>query len=365
LPRFATRLLQWYDRERRDLPWRRTRDPWLIWVSEVMLQQTRVEAVRAAFVRFAADYPTPAAFADAGDDEVQAAWRGLGYYRRARLLRDGARAVAALHAGRVPDDAATLLTLPGIGEYTRGAIASIAFDQPLPAIDGNVERVMARHRGISTPIRSADARRQIAAAVAARQDRRRPGDFNQALMELGAVVCLPKAPRCGLCPVAAGCRARRSGRQESLPSLRPRPASVLVAARVLLAPAGRGEVLARRIAEGEVNAGQLDLVGLGALTDVADVGEFVQRLRRTFRSRFRVGDELGSVRHSITRHRVVLRVHAGECTRRAPRELVAARPDDAGVPWSTLSRKVFDRVAAARPLSSPALLSPSPTGGRG
>jgi A/G-specific adenine glycosylase len=364
LPRFATLLLQWYDRERRDLPWRRTRDPWLIWVSEVMLQQTRVEAVRAAFVRFAADYPTPAAFAAAGDDELHAAWRGLGYYRRARLLRDGARAVAALHAGRVPDDAATLLSLPGIGEYTRGAIASIAFDQPLLAIDGNVERVIARHRGISAPVRSAAARRQIAAAIAARQDRRRPGDFNQALMELGAIVCLPRAPRCGLCPVAADCRARRSGRQESLPSLRRRPASVLVAARVLLAPAGRGAVLAHRIAAGAVNAGQLELVGLGALVHVADVAVFVQRLRQAFHSRFQVGDELGSVRHSITRHRVVLRVHAGECTWRAPHELVAARPDDAGVPWSTLSRKVFDRVAGARRLSSPTLLPP-PTGGRG
>jgi endonuclease III len=156
---FADRLLPWFDRHRRDLPWRRTSDPWAIWVSEVMLQQTRVEAVREPFVRFLERFPTPAAFAWASDDELLTAWRGLGYYRRARLLRDGARAVVAAHGGAVPADLDALGELPGIGAYTRGAVASIAFGHAEPAIDGNVERVTARHLGLTDDVGTAPARR--------------------------------------------------------------------------------------------------------------------------------------------------------------------------------------------------------------
>ncbi|MDO8348996.1 MAG: A/G-specific adenine glycosylase, partial [Planctomycetota bacterium] len=145
---FAVRLLAWFDQNRRDLPWRATRDPWAIWVSEVMLQQTRVAAVRSAYERFLRRFPTVASFAAASDDDLLLAWRGLGYYRRARLLREGARAVIAQHGGAVPADPAALGELPGVGDYTRGAIASIAFGFVTPAIDGNVERVVSRHRGV-------------------------------------------------------------------------------------------------------------------------------------------------------------------------------------------------------------------------
>ena len=222
-PAFAVRLLAWFERHRRDLPWRRTSDPWAIWVSEVMLQQTRVEAVRASYERFLARFPRPADFAAADDDELLRAWRGLGYYRRARLLREGARAVGGQHEGSVPDDFEALGELPGIGLYTRGAIASIAFGQTEPAIDGNVERVVARHRGIRAVVKTAAAQRLIRATVEDWLDPDRPGDFNQALMELGAMVCTPKSPRCQACPVGADCVAGPDGTAASLPRPWARP----------------------------------------------------------------------------------------------------------------------------------------------
>ena len=202
---FAARLLAWFDLVQRDLPWRRTRDPWAIWVSEIMLQQTRVEAVREPYQRFLERYPTPADFAKAGDDEVMVAWRGLGYYRRARLLRDGARKVVEAHDGIVPDTVAELGDLPGVGPYTLGAVASIAFGRCQPAVDGNVERVVSRHRGLDEPIGTGRARKAIAAQSLDWMDRDRAGDFNQAMMELGATVCTPKAPACGQCPLRVGC----------------------------------------------------------------------------------------------------------------------------------------------------------------
>jgi len=208
---FAARLLRWFAAARRDLPWRRTRDPWAIWVSEIMLQQTRVEAVRAPYERFLARFPTPASFAAASDDELLVAWRGLGYYRRARLLRDGARAVVAAHDGAVPADAAALAELPGVGAYTSAAVASIAFGLVAVAVDGNVERVVARHRGVRERVDAAPGRRAVRAQAEAWLDAAQPGDFNQAMMELGATVCAPTSPRCGDCPVAADCVARAEG----------------------------------------------------------------------------------------------------------------------------------------------------------
>jgi A/G-specific adenine glycosylase len=165
---FARALLRWYDAHRRDLPWRRSSDPWAIWVSEVMLQQTRVEAVRAAFTSFLARYPTPAAFADASDDDLQSAWRGLGYYRRARLLREGARAVCEQHGGSVPGEPQALGELPGVGTYTRGAIASIAFGHRELAVDGNVERVASRQLALRDNVKTRPAQSLRAPATSTR-----------------------------------------------------------------------------------------------------------------------------------------------------------------------------------------------------
>lgn len=195
LPVLSTpaRLLAWYDRIRRDLPWRRTRDPWAIWVSEVMLQQTRVETAIPYFERFLIRFPDPAALAAAPIEEVLAQWSGLGYYRRARQLHGAAREV--VERGGLPRSSAELERLPGIGPYTAAAIASIAFGEPVPVLDGNVVRVAARLSAEPEDPSRAAARGRLLAVAATLLEISRPGDSNQALMELGATVCLPKSPR--------------------------------------------------------------------------------------------------------------------------------------------------------------------------
>lgn len=336
---FAARLLGWFDRNRRDLPWRRTRDPWAIWVSEVMLQQTRVEAVRASYERFVARFPTPAAFAGASDDELFAAWRGLGYYRRARLLRDGARAVVAAHGGRVPDRVEALAELPGIGEYTRGAVASIAFGAAVPAIDGNVERVIARHAGIRDDVATATARRRLRTIVEERLERRRPGDFNQALMELGALVCTPRSPACERCPVEADCTARADGVAEALPVRKKPRAPIDVTARVVLVVEA-ARALGARIADGEPNAGQIELPGGGMLTSV-DEGDLAAVLRSRFAAKVDVGAVVATARHAITHHRIVVHAHLGTVRERGR---LAWQPIAGDTPWTTPSRKLFAKA---------------------
>ena len=339
---FAGRLLAWFDAHRRDLPWRRSRDPWAIWVSEIMLQQTRVEAVRAPYERFLARFPTPQAFAAATDDELLAAWRGLGYYRRARLLRDGARAVVAQHGGRVPQDLEALGELPGIGAYTRGAIGSIGFGHPEPAVDGNVERVVARHRALREDVKTAPMQRQIRAVAMEWLDAARPGDFNQALMELGAMVCTPTSPACERCPVAADCQALAGGLTGTLPVRKAPRAAVEVEARVALAIGPQG-ALGGRIPEGEPNAGQLELPGAGMLRSCA-AEELAAVLRERFAARLQLGGVLATVRHAITCHRITLRAHAA--TVQSPGRLGWFPLDDT-TPWTTPSRKVFRSALGA------------------
>ncbi len=341
---FAARLLGWFQQHARDLPWRRTRDPWAIWVSEVMLQQTRVAAVCAPFAAFVARFPTPAAFAAASDDELFAAWRGLGYYRRARLLREGARTVVREHAGQVPTTADQLAALPGIGAYTRGAIASIAFGCAEPAIDGNVERVVARHRGITEPVDTAAVRRRIQAQVVAWLPNATPGDFNQALMELGATVCTPQAPACERCPVASDCQGRAAGTVGELPRRKPRRASVEVTARAVLV-FDRGRALGARVPDGEPNAGQIELPTGGALCSL-DPADLPATLRHRYGAHLDCGPVLASVRHTITHHRITVHGHAGSA--RDPGQL-RWLPLGSATPWTTIARKLFAAVLGANP----------------
>lgn len=241
-------LLAWYFASRRDLPWRKTRDPYAIWVSEIMLQQTRVETVIPYYERFLERFPTALALAEAPRDDVLATWSGLGYYRRARLLLDGARTVAA-NGGALPGDRSGLLGVPGIGRYTAGAIASIAFGEPVGLVDGNVARVFARLFAIEEDMRKRGMRtaETIADTIVATRD---PGAWNQALMELGATVCTPRAPSCDACPVASMCRARFEGRVAELPMLSPKAAKVAQRVQAIVARSPEGAiVLARRRAE--------------------------------------------------------------------------------------------------------------------
>lgn len=204
------RLIEWYERNRRDLPWRRREDPYAIWVSEIMLQQTRVAVVVERYQAFMARFPTIFALALAPEQDVLALWSGLGYYRRARMLHKAAQFVADRFQGHLPRTSVELRALPGVGVYTAAAIASIAFGETVAVVDGNVERVLCRLRGWESASGRGESavRRKVDELAAQLVDPRRPGDFNQAMMELGAMVCLPRNPQCLVCPVAADCLTR-------------------------------------------------------------------------------------------------------------------------------------------------------------
>ena len=222
--RARRRLLAHYDRAARDLPWRRTSDPYAIWISEVMLQQTRVETVRERWAAFLERFPDLHRLAAAREASVLKAWEGLGYYRRARALHRAARVLLNEHGGRLPEDAEALRRLPGFGAYTAAAVASIAFGKREAVVDGNVIRVLARYRDERGDVTKADVRRRIEDAASTLLAPRRPGDFNQALMELGATICTPRKPRCSLCPWAADCEGRAAGDPARLPHRPPRRA---------------------------------------------------------------------------------------------------------------------------------------------
>ncbi len=220
----ATPLLAWYDRHARRLPWRvgpkdRARgvqpDPYRVWLSEIMLQQTTVAAVKPYFDAFIARWPDVAALASAPRDEVMKAWAGLGYYARARNLHACAQAVVRDHGGRFPETAAGLKVLPGIGDYTAAAVAAIAFDEPVAVVDGNIERVIARLFAIDTPLPA--AKKEIRARQQEMTPQARAGDYAQAMMDLGAAICTPKRPACALCPLAEACVAHARGEEETYP----------------------------------------------------------------------------------------------------------------------------------------------------
>ncbi|MEM7076408.1 MAG: A/G-specific adenine glycosylase [Pseudomonadota bacterium] len=225
----STRLLDWYDTHARDLPWRVPPeevargirpDPYAVWISEIMLQQTTVAAVRGYFERFMSLWPSVGDLAAADDDAVMGEWAGLGYYARARNLLKCARTIVDSHDGVFPDTSDKLQELPGIGPYTAAAIAAIAFGRPTTVVDGNVERVMARLYEVHTPLPA--AKPELTEHAASLTPQGRPGDYAQAVMDLGATICTPKSPACGICPWLSPCRARRSGTQAQLPAKIPK-----------------------------------------------------------------------------------------------------------------------------------------------
>jgi A/G-specific adenine glycosylase len=329
LPAAREALLAWYREHRRDLPWRRTRDPYAIWVSEVMLQQTQVAAVVPHYHRFLERFPSPAALAAASEDAVLAAWSGLGYYGRARRLRHAAREVVARHGGSLPRDPAALRALPGIGRYSAGAIASVAFDLPEPIVDGNVRRVLLRVGALA--VSPSEERRALWDTAQRLVRGPHPGDLNQALMELGALVCTPRAPRCLACPLARWCRARATGRPEDYPAPSPprptRRIGVAVAvirrgARVLLEAGGGGSPLRGRwdLPAFEVEPGR------GA-------GETIEEgMRARHGLEVRVQGAVGRAAHSILDRRLALQALA--CVRTGGR--VAGRATLRWVPLAEL-----------------------------
>src|SRR5205823_2577132 len=255
-----TRLLAWYAANRRDLPWRRTRDPYRILVAEYLLQRTRIASGRPYYERFIARFPTARDLAAASLDDVLAVWEGLGFYGRARNLHAAARAIAERHGAQVPRSYQELLDLPGIGPYTAGAVASIAFGIPVPAVDGNVTRVIARLFRIRADVTEGVTGRRILEIAARLVSPEDPGAFNQAMMELGATICTPTSPACDRCPLETLCLARAAGEERTIPlASRPGPPRAVPVAFALVESKGR--VLLVRRERGELLAGLWALPG--------------------------------------------------------------------------------------------------------
>jgi A/G-specific adenine glycosylase len=321
--KFRRALLAWYDNNKRDLPWRRTRDPWTIHVSEIMLQQTRVAAVLPYYERFLTQYPTAEAFARASESDVLNCWAGLGYYSRARNLQAAARQIA--EAGAYPRDHDSIRELPGVGAYTAAAIASIAFGEARAAVDGNVLRVLARVTADKGDLRNTETRARLDATAKSILDQQRPGDFNQAMMELGATVCLPRSPRCAECPAAKWCEARALGLQNELPvkGARPKPDDVT---RRLLIVRRNGSILLRRLA-----ADSRRLAGFWELPEPEHVpGARAMR-------------EIGEFRHTIVSTNHCCRVLQASAGRRAADGVCQWTPLAflKSLPLSTMARKAL------------------------
>jgi A/G-specific adenine glycosylase len=340
-------LLAWYRRHRRDLPWRRSSDPYAIWVSEVMLQQTTVKAAGPYYEAFLAAFPTVEALAGAREEDVLARWSGLGYYHRARNLHRGARHVAERHAGHFPRTLEAALAVPGVGLYTASAVLSIAHGLPLPVVDGNVRRVIARLLALRGKEWTRDGPFYNEADELL--DRESPGDWNQGLMELGATVCTPRKPACPVCPWRSACRALAQGRPEDYPEARKRraPVEVTVAAAVVVR---QGRVLLVRRAEGRLmgrfwEVPQTSLEGRGLADLVAEV-------RARHGLEVEPGRLLARARHAITFRRIVVEAYGARLRREPPRDPErfrwAGAAELGSLPMSSLSRKVIAGARAAQ-----------------
>ncbi|MGD8394832.1 MAG: A/G-specific adenine glycosylase [Candidatus Eiseniibacteriota bacterium] len=366
------RLLAWYRDAARDLPWRRDPTPYAVWLSEIMLQQTQVAVVLPHYTRFRARFPTIEALAAAGEEAVLAAWQGLGYYGRARRLHAAARRIVAEHGGSFPSDPQAALALPGIGRYTAGAILSIAYGEPLPVVDGNVARVLARLEEIDGTLEDAAARALLWRLASELVPAEAPGDWNQALMELGALVCTAAAPRCDACPVRLSCRARAAGRTAELPPPRRRRRPPRIAVAVAWIEQD-GAVLVTRRGDQGVLAGfwelpAADLPGARAAAGDASMPATLAlptpraartALRPVLRTlgidRFRIGAALARVTHTMFNRRAELTLFPvgadGGQLGRAGRGAGAAFVDlaaPAGRPLTTATRKLMAAVASRR-----------------
>jgi A/G-specific adenine glycosylase len=346
--RLRARLLGWYDENRRDLPWRRSRDPYAIWISETMLQQTRVETVIPYYTRFLERFPDVESLAVADREQVYELWTGLGYYSRARNLHRAARLLVDEHDATIPCETETLRKLPGIGRYTAGAVASIAFDRPEAVVDGNIVRVLTRLLDIRADVSRREVRERLWEEAGALARGPRPGDLNQALMEFGATVCTPRSPGCkDRCPMRRLCRGLRSGDVETLPNKpaqkKPRP---VVAVAVWLPR--RNSVLAVQRPETGLLANLWELPG-GELATTAEPKDEVARLVRE-RTGLSCANPVsaGMVEHVFTHLRLNLHLFRCEHVRGRVRRSDYqnhrwVEPSQlASLPQSTLSRKALE-----------------------
>jgi A/G-specific adenine glycosylase len=310
---FRRKLRAWYDQHARELPWRGTRDPYAVWLSEIMLQQTQVETVKPYFQRFLAALPTIQALAQADERQVLRLWEGLGYYRRARQLHQAARQIVSDYGGQFPSDPQLVQRLPGIGRYTAGAILSIAMDQRRPILEANTVRVFSRLLAYGGQTTSSAGQKLLWAAAQAVLPSRDVGCFNQALMELGSKVCRPRAPACELCPAAGLCRAQLRGLQNEIPSPKPRPQFEDVSEAAVLVRR-RGRVLLIQWPEGRRWAGLWDFPRFALQDNKEDEIQLaiIDNVRRLTGVTVVPGVRRKTLRHGVTRFRITLDCYDAE-----------------------------------------------------
>ncbi len=329
---FRERLLNWYRTARRNFPWRRTRDPYRILVSEIMLQQTQAETVVPYYKRFLERFPDLETLAESPAEDVLKLWQGLGYYRRARYLREAARTVLRAHDGAIPTSARELQMLPGVGEYTAAAVASIVFQEPVAVVDGNVTRVLSRVFQLTAPVGSSSLKNQLRRFANQLLSPEKPGDFNQAIMELGATVCTPRSPECARCPIHPFCQAAQNGEPESYPVPRTRPPVPVVHAAVGLVWQDDKLLLTKRFASAMLG-GLWELPG-GKIEPGETATECIQReLAEELGVQVSVQEHVATVRHAYSHFRVVLESFRCELSSGKPRaigcdDLVWVHPDE-------------------------------------
>ncbi len=363
LTRFRKNLLAWFSQFQRDLPWRRSRDAYRIWLSEIMLQQTRVAAAIPYYERFLERFPDVRALAEAPEDEVLRLWSGLGYYSRARNLQKAAQQIVSLHNGVFPTTEAEALALPGIGAYTAAAILSIAHGQKLAVLDGNVARVLARLLAIRGDLHANGRWQELQKTADALLAPNAAGDWNQALMELGAILCTPKSPQCLLCPVNEFCQARKLGLADAIPTKRKKRATVelKLAAAVLLDPQGRTLLLPPP----KGDAGSARQADVGALvsrmwhfptTEVrrnaqTDLRDYFQESLLGGRKVSITFELLRKVRHVVTYRAITLQPYRINLKRlpQVPGAKIVSLDDLSSVPISNLTRKIARAALNSRP----------------
>ena len=340
----ARPLLAWYRRHRRSLPWRESPEPYRVWISEIMLQQTQVATVLPYFDRFITRFPTVDALAAASRQEVLAAWTGLGYYRRAEALHSAAEWIVRDNAGRFPETIEAWLKLPGIGRYTAGAILSIAFGKRFPILDGNVARVLSRLFCVRGDPREGPTREKLWSLSTSVLPRRGVSDFNQALMELGALVCTRKKPKCLVCPLASLCEANARGLQEDLPELAKRKATVPVTMAAAVVRRGDKVLLYQRPSEGSMRE-LWELPG-GTCREGEEIrDELVREAEARYGVRLTPSEELARVEHHIMNRRITLYAFKARIEKE-PRKVVHRRvwvgvEEVARYPMSSMTLKVL------------------------
>jgi A/G-specific adenine glycosylase len=335
LKRLRTKLLRWYDRNRRRLPWRRTGDPYAIWIAETMLQQTQVKTVIPYYRRFLRAFPTLAALDRAHLEKVLALWSGLGYYRRAENLKKSAKKIMREHGGELPRQYGALRALPGIGPYTAGAVMSIAFHRPYPALDGNGRRVLSRLFAVNAEKRLGEIAGRLVQGP-------RPGDFNQALMDLGSAVCFPREPRCPACPVAGDCAWHEAPlfRRRRFAPTKPKMKKIVWP---LALVENNGRILLRRRPPGSLLSGLWEVPGGERKNGEAATAALRRHLSGSGKSA-RPGTMIGAIRHSITNRRIraPLYLCAGPKTKTLPSGWRWVKPSSLGrYPLSSLSLKAL------------------------